>query len=208
VNIEIWADIICPWCGLGAHRLDRAVAEARERGQDVTLVHHAFQLEPDAPAGTRAVRDMLASRGYGKGQMIASWERIESMAAREGLAPYQLDNITGNTRLAHELLAFASTRGHEEAAWQTMYRAYFGQKRPIFTVDDLVPIGEEMGLARDEVRAVLDDGTFAARVDADLREAASLGISGVPFVLLDRERVLHGAQPLEVFRQALSAHPA
>jgi predicted DsbA family dithiol-disulfide isomerase len=205
VNIEIWADIICPWCGLGAHRLDRAIAELRAAGKEVTLVHHAFQLEPDAPAGTRAVRDMLASRGYERGQMIAMWERIEAMAAREGLAPYHLDNITGNTRLAHELLAFASTRTHEEAAWQTMYRAYWQEKRPIFSVDDLVPIGEEMGLARDEVRAVLDDGRFGERVDADLREAATLGISGVPFVLLDRKRVIHGAQPLDVFRQALAA---
>ncbi|HUQ06543.1 MAG TPA: DsbA family oxidoreductase [Kofleriaceae bacterium] len=204
MKIEIWADVICPWCGLGAHRLDRAVADAVADGAEIELVHRSFQLDPDAPEEVRPVREMLRARGYGEAQLKGTWERLESMAAAEGLAPYQLDNVTGNTRRAHELLAFAATRGLEDVAWRTMYRAYWGEKLPIFSIDDLVPIGERIGLPAADVRAALTEERHRDNVTSDLRAAAQLGIRGVPFVLLDRRLAVNGAQPLEVFAGAIA----
>jgi predicted DsbA family dithiol-disulfide isomerase len=208
MKIEIWADIICPWCGLGAHRLDRAIADAREGGAEIELVHRSFQLDPDAPDEARPVREMLRARGYGEAQLAATWQRIETMAAAEGLAPYQLDNVTGNTRRAHQLLAFAADRGLEDEAWPTMYRAYWGEKRPVFSVDDLVPIGEQIGLPAADVRGALVEGRYRDAVTGDLRAAAQLGVRGVPFVLLDRRLAVSGAQPLEVFKNAIKAAAA
>ena len=204
MKIEIWADIICPWCGLGAHRLDRAVAEAVAGGADITVVHRSFQLDPDAPIEPHPVREMLRARGYDEAQLTASWERIEAMATAEGLAPYQLDNVTGNTRRAHELLALAAARGLEDIAWRTMYRAYWGEKLPIFTIEHLVPIGERIGLPAEDVRDVLRDERYRDTVTGDLRAAAQLGVRGVPFVLLDRRLAVSGAQPLEVFAGAIA----
>ena len=202
MKIEIWADVICPWCGLGQHRLELALAAFAHR-DEVELVHRSFQLDPRAPATPQTVREMLRAKGMSDAQMTATWARIEAMAASEGLTPYLLDNVVANTRPVHELLALASARGHEDAAWKRVYRAYFGERRSIFDVDALVALGGELGLDADEVRAALADGRYRAQVDGDAREAHELGATGVPFVLIERRLAIAGAQPLTTFAQAL-----
>lgn len=204
MKVEIWSDVICPWCGLGQHRLEAALAGLAHRDQ-VEVVHRSFQLDPAHPPGTRPVRAMLAAKyGMSDAQVQASTRQIEDMAAAEGLAPYRvLDNQVGNTRLAHELLAFAAERGHEDAAWKRLYRAYFGEGRSIFDVDALVALGEELGLDGPELRAALESGRHRDKVEEDGREARALGCRGVPFVVIDRRFGVSGAQPVEVFRSAL-----
>jgi predicted DsbA family dithiol-disulfide isomerase len=204
MKIEIWSDVICPWCGLGQHRLDQALASFEHR-EDVEVVHRSFQLDPRFEGPALPVRDMLAKKyGMGEAQLEATFERIESLAASEGLSPYVVgENEVGNTRLAHELLALASECGLEDAAWKRLYRAYFGERRSIFDLDALVAIGEELGLDGAEVRAALTDGRFRRRVEADGDEARQLGASGVPFVVIDRHYAVAGAQPADTFRQAI-----
>jgi predicted DsbA family dithiol-disulfide isomerase len=204
VNIEIWSDVICPWCGLGQHRLDAALAAFPHR-DGVTVTHRSFQLDPSAPAATRPVRDMLRQKyGMNDAQLDASARRIEALAAADGLQPYHVgDNRVGNTRLAHELLAFAAERGREDAAWKRLYRAYFGEVRSIFDVDALVALAEDIGLDGTEARDALTTGRYTAKVEADGREARRLGCTGVPFVVIDRRFAVAGAQPLETFRAAL-----
>src|SRR5690606_29818317 len=137
-------------------------------------------------------------------QLDATFRRVESIAANDGISPYIVgDNWVGNTRLAHQLLAFASERGFEDAAWKHLYRAYFGQKRSIFDLDSLVELGTELGRDAEEVRAVLLDERYRARVEADGREAQELGATGVPFVVVDRRLAVGGAQAVEVFQRAL-----
>ncbi len=204
MKVEIWSDVICPWCGLGQHRLDRALA-AFPRREAVEVVHRSFLLDPDAGPGVRPVRESLARKyRLDDAQLDATFARIESLAAADGLTPYHVgENVTGNTRLAHELLALASARGLEEVAWKRLYRAYFGERRSIFDLDSLVALGQDVGLDPEEVRAALADGRYRARVDADDREARALGATGVPFVVIDRRYGVAGAQPTEVFLQAL-----
>jgi len=202
MKIEIWADVICPWCGLGQRRLDLAVAELGRA--DVEVVHRSYQLDPRAASEPRPVRDMLRAKGMTEAQMEATWARIAAMAAQDGLSPYLLDTVVGNTSQVHELLAFASSKGLEDVAWKRVYRAYFGERRSIFGVDALVELGTELGLDSTETRAALTDATYRAKVADDVREARELGVSGVPYVLIDRKRAISGAQPLDVFRQALA----
>ncbi len=202
MQVEIWSDVICPWCGLGQHRLDRAVAELARRDQ-VTVRHRSFQLDPDAPAEPRPVREMLRARGYPEAALRATWARIEAMAAAEGLTPYLLDNMVASTALAHELLALAAARGLEEVAWKRLYRAYFGERLSIFGVDALAERGVEIGLDPDEVRAALADRRHRPEVERDRREAHALGATGVPFVVIDRRVAIAGAQSIAVFREAL-----
>ena len=199
MKIEIWSDVICPWCGLGAHRLDLAIAGR----DDVELVHRSFQLDPGAPETPRTTREMLRARGYGEAQMAATWARIEAMAAADGLTPYHLDNLVANTRQTHEMLALAAERGLEAAAWKRLYEAYWRERLSIFGADALAERGAEIGLDPDEVRAALADGRYRAKVERDARDAAELGATGVPFVVVDRRFAIPGAQPLETLRQVL-----
>lgn len=203
MKVEIWSDLICPWCGLGQHRLDRALA-AFEHAEHVEVVHRSFQLDPGAPQEPEPVARMLAKKGMPPAQVSAMTRRVEALAAADGLSPYIVgDNIVGNTRLAHELLAMASERGLEAAAWERLYRAYFGEQRSIFDVESLVTLAGEIGLDPEEARAALTDGRYRARVEADGAEARALGCNGVPFVVLDRRYAVSGAQAVDVFLNAL-----
>lgn len=206
MKIEIWSDVICPFCGIGQHRLDAALADFPHRDQ-VQVVHRSFQLDPSYPAGApRPAKEMLRTKyRMSDAEVRANTARIEAMAAADGLSPYKVgDNLVGNTRMAHELLAFAAERGLEDAAWKRLYRAYFGEGRSIFDLDALVALGVEIGLDAGEAREALTSGRYAAKVEADGREARALGATGVPFVVIDRRNGVAGAQPLEAFRSALA----
>ncbi|MGH8911113.1 MAG: DsbA family oxidoreductase [Acidimicrobiia bacterium] len=212
MKVEIWADIICPWCGLGSHRLEKAVAEFEHGGQ-IEVVQRSFQLDPSAPAGTLVpVAEMLQTRkGVTLDQVRAMTSRVESLAAAVGLEPFVvLDYFTGNTALAHELLAYAREQGRPEDAWAAMFRAYFGEARSIFETDSLVEIGTEMmALDRPGIVEALESRRFRDQVMADQVEAHRLGARGVPFIVVDRAYGISGAQPvpqlIQVLDQAWSA---
>jgi len=205
VRIEIWSDVICPFCGIGQHRLDQALAGFANR-DDVEIVHRSFQLDPSFPVGTTMrSTDMLRSKyRMSEAQARANTERVEQMAAADGLAPYVVgDNTVGNTRLAHEMLAFAAERGLEDAAWKRLYKAYWAETKSIFDLPSLVALAAEIGLDPAETREALTSGRYTAKVENDAREAKALGANGVPFIVIDRRLGISGAQPLATFKNAL-----
>ncbi len=200
MEIEIWSDVICPFCGLGNKRLENALSRFEHRDQ-VTVTHKSFELHPSAPPGkVSTAREMLRKKyGLTDAQIEAQHGRIEAEAAEEGLVPYVLtDNSVGNTALVHELLAYASDQGREQEAWEHIYRAYWGETRSIFTPDALVELATEIGLDPDETRAVLADRRYRARVVDEMDEAQQLGATGVPFIVIDRRYGIAGAQPTDV----------
>ena len=204
MQVEVWADVICPWCGLGAHRLDAALERFPHR-DEVQVTRRSFQLDPGAaPGSSEPVRDMLRAKGLDDGQIDAMTRRVESLAESEGLRPYHvLDNRVGSTGLAHELLAYAADQGQQAAAWQHLFTAYFGEARPIFSAGDLVTLAGEIGLDTDGAREALLSHRYAARVAQEGREAAELGATGVPFFVIDRRYGVAGAQPAETLLAAL-----
>lgn len=205
MRVEIWTDIICPWCGLGNHQLDTAL-ERFGHADDVQLVHRSFQLDENAPSDrTESVRQMLRQKkGLSDAQVDAITARVEKLAEAQGLQPYVVrDNQVGNTALAHELAAWATELGRGKEVWDALYQAYFGAARSIFDVDSLVTLASELGLDADAAREVLTSRRYASQVKADGREARELGVSGVPFILIDRRYAVSGAQPVEVLTQAL-----
>ena len=205
MKIEIWSDVICPWCGLGQHRLDAALATFPGRAE-VTVVHRSFELAPSFPKDTVVpIRDLLRTKyRLSDAQAAESTGRIEALAAAEGLSPYNVGkNHVGNTRLAHEMLAFAEEQGLEAAAWARIYRAYFGEGRAIFDEDSLVALATEIGLPAPEVREALRSGRYGSKVEADSKAAKKLGCTGVPFIVIDGRFRIEGAQAMEVFRATL-----
>jgi len=141
-------------------------------------------------------------------RLEASTRQIEEMAKREGLHPYRvLDNQVGNTRLAH-----ASAEGKNRVAWDAIFRAYFGQARPIFGLDDLLGLADEIGMEREKTRRVLTEGRFGQQVQDDVESAQRLGTTGAPYIVVDGRYALAGAQDtdtlLDVLRQVWEeTHP-
>lgn len=203
LSIEIWSDVICPWCGLGQRRLDKAIS-GFVHSAALKVVHRSFELDPSAATVPVPVRQMLQKKyRLGEIELSQMFARIEGLAKDEGLSPYIVgDNQVGNTHLAHELLAMARSL-EVKGAWQHMFRAYFGDRHSIFEVDSLTVMGVQLGLDRTLVNESLLSGRFKEDVDADVSRARELGISGVPFVLLNSRLAVSGAQSVETFSHAI-----
>jgi len=205
MQIEVWSDIICPWCGLGLHRL-RAALAGFEHAAEIELVHRSFQLDERAPADqTESVRSMLRKKGLTDPQIDSATSRVAALAAAEGLVPYHvLDNKVGNTSLAHELAAWATEQGRGSELWDRLFVAYFGEAKSVFEIDALVELAQSVGLDADGAREALTSRRYAEQVRKEGREAGRLGANGVPFFVIDRKFAIGGAQPAPVLLQALS----
>jgi predicted DsbA family dithiol-disulfide isomerase len=205
VRIDVWSDIVCPWCYVGKRRLEHALAEL-EDPDDVEVVHRSFQLNPAAPRDRTTDRAAGLKAKYGLSQLDlqAMEARLVGIAKDEGLDFHLDSQVSGNTFDAHRLVQMGRARGIQDAVVERLFRAYFTEQRSIFDGESLVPLAREAGLDEGEVRQVLAGDGYAEAVARDVAEAAALRVRGVPFFLLDGRLVLSGAQPLDVFRQALT----
>ena len=205
MDIHIWSDIICPWCYLGKRRFEHALALFDHR-DDVRVTHRSFQLDPSRPRHqTTNRRAMLKLKYQLSDQQVLDMDaRMERLADIEGLEYHLTDaGLTGNTLDAHQLLQLGKARGIQDAVIERLYRAYFTEQRSVFDRESLVTFAKEAGLEEREVRDALERDAYAEAVTADIREARSLGVSGVPFFVIGGYGV-SGAQPSEVFGEALS----
>jgi len=206
MRIDIWSDIVCPWCYVGKRRFERALDRFEDRAA-VQVVHRSFQLDPSRPKGhTQKRREMLMAKySLSVDQAETLDARMEQTAADEGLE-YHLgeDGVTGNTFDAHRLLQLAGARGLQDALVERFFRGYFTEGRSVFDADSLTGLAVEAGLDATEVRDLLAGDAYADAVAADMREARTLGVNGVPFFVIDRRFGVSGAQASEVFAQTLT----
>ena len=205
MQIEVWADVVCPWCYVGKRRLQAAVAE-RGIADDVDIVHRAFQLDPTASTTTEPTVDHLAAKyGVTREQALDMMSDVTEVAAAEGL-DYHLDRTrTGNTRNAHRLALWTQDQDPvlAQRLLEAMYSAYFEQGRGVFSTDDLVALAAEVGLDADAAREMLAGTAYLDQVVQDQVLARTFGANGVPFFVIDRAYGVSGAQPLEVFLDAI-----
>lgn len=206
MRVEIWSDIACPWCYVGKARFEKALAAFPHR-DGVEVVHRSFELDPGRAKGdTGLVLPMLMQKyGMSEEQAREGERRLGENAAAEGLDYRTEGRDHGNTFDMHRLLHFAKEQGRQDELIGLLYRANFAEERSVFADDArVVELAVEAGLEEAEVRGVLaDPERYADDVRADEREAAELGANGVPFFVLDRKYGVSGAQPAEVFTQAL-----
>ena len=205
MKIEVWADVVCPWCYIGKRRLQSALAE-RGIADEVEIVHRAFQLDPTASTTTAPTIDHLAAKyGVSRDEALAMMSNVTEVAAGEGLE-YHLDRtMTGNTRNAHRLVLWAQEQDPVAAQrlLEAMYSAYFEQGRGVFSIDDLVALAAESGLEADAAREMLAGSAYLDQVVEDQVLARTFGANGVPFFVIDRAYGVSGAQPVEVFLNAI-----
>ena len=205
MRIDIWSDVVCPWCYLGKRRFEHAL-EAFDDRAGVQVVHRSFQLDPARPKGqTQKRREMLMSKYHlTAAQVLALDVRMEQTAAADGLEYHMGDGVTGNTLDAHRLLHLAADRGVQNAVLERFYRAYFTEGRSLFDDASLASLAIDAGLEGGEVAKVLAGDAYGAAVAADIREAQALGANGVPFFVFDNRFGVSGAQSCDVFAQVLA----
>lgn len=204
MQIEIWSDVVCPWCYLGKRRFERALASFEHRAE-VEVVYRSFELDPAAePEVTAPTVQVLASKyGMSVAQAEDAQRQMEQRAAQDGLQFRMAGLRSGNTRDAHRLLHLAGEHNLQAELVERLHRAYFTEQASVFDAASLTELAVEVGLGRDEVTAVLASKQYDDAVQAEERLAQSLGITGVPFFVLDRRYGISGAQPAETMAQAL-----
>ena len=201
--VEIWSDVVCPWCYLGKRRLEAALEQFPHR-DDVEVRWRSFQLDPQAPASRDVPADEHLAAKY---QMSVEDARglnaqMTELAAREGLE-YHLDRTRGgNTFDAHRLIHLGAARGVQDAVKERLMRAYFTEGEPVGDHEALVRLAAEAGLDAAEARATLETDAYADDVRGDEELARRIGIQGVPYFVLDRRFGVSGAQPAEILVQA------
>jgi predicted DsbA family dithiol-disulfide isomerase len=213
LKVEIWSDVVCPWCYIGKRRLESALARFEHR-DEVDVTWRSFELNPGAPTEEHSgLAERLAAKyGMTLEQAKAANARVAATAAGEGLE-FRLDVARpGNTFDAHRLIHLARKHGVQDQAKERLMAAYFTEGRRVGDPETLVELIAEVGVGPSEAREALDAGTYGPEVRADERDAAELGITGVPFFVLDRRYGVSGAQPPELMLQALQqawteAHP-
>ncbi len=205
MKIEIWSDVICPFCYIGKTQLEAALIET---GLSADIEHKAFRLMPgEAPY---PIEEMFARRyGQSPEQAKASMRNVEVMAAGQGLEFHIPGTKAGDTTDAHKLLILAGDRGVQVELLSALYKAYFTDTRDVFDRDVLLAIAGEAGLDHAEAEKALNSEELKARVAADQRTAETFGVRGVPFVVIDRKIAVSGAQGVPNFVKALlTAEPA
>jgi predicted DsbA family dithiol-disulfide isomerase len=215
IQIDVFADLACPWCYIGERRLFNAIETLKKSdpGVHVNIDWRPFQLQPDLPQSTLPWKDFVPAK-------FGSWDRAEEMfehvaaAGREDGAHFDFDKIAGavNTLLAHRLILFAAEHGDPWPLIDRLFRAYFAEGEDIGDAERLVQIASSHGMEPAEVSAYLASDEGTRRVEATQELASRLGIEGVPFFVFDSSIGLSGAQPpeafLTAFRQVLEGHPA
>lgn len=204
MKIEIWSDVVCPWCYIGKRRFESALANFAHR-DEVEVTWRSFELNPNSPAQeTGSLTEMLATKyGVTPERAAAMNENVTQMARQEGLE-YHLDKArSGNTFNAHRLIHLAAHHNQQDAAKERLMHAYFTEGQAVGDPETLVTLGAEVGLPAEEVRTMLASDEYRADVRADQQRAASFGIRGVPFFVINEQFGISGAQSAEVILETL-----
>ncbi|QCU78919.1 DsbA family oxidoreductase [Citricoccus sp. SGAir0253] len=206
MKIEIFSDVACPWCYIGKRRFETALA-AFEHRDEVEVEWKSFQLDPTLPEhDDRREVDYLAEvKGLPREQVTQMLAHVGEQARGEGLS-YDFENlVVANSWRAHRLVQRAKAVSPEAAAAleEELFRAHFEQGLDIGDEQVLARLGTAAGLTDEQVREAFTDAQWEAAVKQDLAAARALGVSGVPFFVLDRRYGISGAQPAELFAQAL-----
>jgi predicted DsbA family dithiol-disulfide isomerase len=200
IEIDVWSDVVCPWCFIGRRRLQKAIT-SHAAGREVIVRHRAFQLQPDARDVVRT-DEMLASKyKVDKEQVAAMQANVCSIADGEGLCYDLTETLSGNTVDAHRLILWAEEIGRGDDLLEAIYSAYFEKKRSIFSHQDLIAIAIEIGIDSEQVVELLNSDRFIDQVKEDQSLAHQLGANGVPFYVINMKFGISGAQPQEHFDQ-------
>jgi predicted DsbA family dithiol-disulfide isomerase len=205
MKIEIWSDIMCPFCYIGKRHFESALKQFTH-AENVQIEWKSFQLDPTIPKMDERVdvyQYLADKKGMSIEQSKAMHENVIQMAKNAGL-DYNFDiAVVGNSKDAHRLIQFAKTKELGDQAEEALFKAYFTDGKNMADLNDLIEIGASIGLESQALKAILESDAFAYEMMQDIQEAQNIGVQGVPFFVFDRKYAVSGAQPVEAFLQTL-----
>ena len=205
MKVEIWSDVMCPFCYIGKRRFEKALNQFSHKN-DIEVVWKSFQLNPNQETNPdiSVTEDLATKKGWSLDYTRQMSAYVTDMAAREGLT-YDFDKaVVANSFNAHRLLQFAKTVGKGDELKEALLRGYFTEGKNTDDDQTLIALGTNIGLdATEGERVVMDQLAYAQSVQADIAEAQQLGIQGVPFFVVDRKYGISGAQEVATFTQTL-----
>lgn len=207
MKVEVWSDIMCPFCYIGKRHYEAAIKEFAN-SQNIELIWKSYQLDPEIPEKIESRVDVyqyLADRkGISYDQSVQMHKRVLEMADAAGLH-YNLDKlVVANSFKAHRVIQFAKTKGLGDMAEEVFFEAYFINGKDLADDKTLAELGEKIGLSESDVQEALTNDEYAYTVKQDIMESQQIGVTGVPFFVFNRRYGISGAQPVEAFVQTLN----
>lgn len=205
MTIEVWSDVMCPYCYMGTRMLHTALAGFPHRDR-VNLIWRSYQLQPDLKTDTGMdVYQLLARKGYDRQTVAKAHAELKEKGARQGIVFHFDRTVIANTFNAHRLLHFARESGNQDRAHEILFRAYFTDGRNVDDPATLLSLGEEAGLDTAGLAQVLRSDAYADAVRAEMAEARDLGIEAVPHFMFDRNHEVIGAEGATLLLDTLTA---
>lgn len=204
MKIEIWSDIVCPFCYIGKRHLEQAL---KNTGKQVEIEWKSFQLDPTVTledAGASVVEHLAAKKGMSVEQVNGMMNHVETMATNAGLDMKLRSSFVMNTFHAHRVLHFAKSLGKGSELKEAFLKAHFTDNLNLNEDENLIQVAVSVGLNEADVQRVLSSNEFEEAVNEDAYTAQQFGARGVPFFVFNRESAVSGAQPVEVFEQILN----
>jgi protein disulfide-isomerase len=198
--VEIWSDIMCPFCYIGKRKFEMALSQFPQKDK-IELVWKSFQLAPEIKTQPdKNIHQFLADRkGMSLEQAKRMNEQVKQLAKQVGLTYHFDKSVVANTFNAHRFAHFAKQYGKQNEAEEILFRSYFTDGKNIDDFPTLIQLGKEIGLDSDKLKTALEDGSYADDVKQDIYEAKQVGVRGVPFFLFNRKFAVSGAQDSKVF---------
>lgn len=204
MKIEIWSDVICPFCYIGKRKLENALAKFPQK-EAIEIEWKSFQLNPDQKTNPKisTLEYLAETKGWSLEQAREISSQVAGMAESEGLI-FNFENaVVANTKNAHRLIHLAKAADKGGEMKERLLKAYFTEGLNIDDSETLISLGKEIGLEEESIKKLLESNQYEDAVDQDIYESRLIGVKGVPFFVLDRKFGISGAQPDEVFTQTL-----
>ena len=204
MKIEIWSDVMCPFCYIGKRNFEKALTQFAEK-EKIEIVWKSFQLDASVPdIATESYEEYLVKRkGLSAEQVKGMLQNVTQMAREAGL-DYHFDrSVIVNSLKAHRLIQFAKTRNLGDEAEERLFHAFFTEGKSKPDIDTLTQLGVEIGLDATELQVAFTDERYAYQVNQDIQEARQIGVNGVPFFVFNRKYAISGAQPPQAFLETL-----
>ena len=204
MQIEVWSDVVCPWCYIGKRRLEMALAKF-PHWESVQVIWRSFELDRDSPRHQPGTLEEMLSRKYAVSpqQAAAMNAQVTEVAKEVGLDYRLAEAHPGNTFDAHRLIHFAESRQLGDGAAERLMHAYFSESLAVGDRAALARLAPEFNISEKEALAMLESEAYSDEVRADEARAAEFGITVVPYFVIDESIGISGAQPVEVFSTAL-----
>lgn len=205
MKIEIWSDVMCPFCYIGKRHLEKAM-ENVPFSKEIEIEWKSYQLNPEYHNTTNeSLYDYLAkAKGMTVEQAKQMTRNVVEMASHAGLALDFDRSVPANSFDAHRFLHLAKSKGLQNEAEEALFHAHFMEGKDIADKETLSAIGEALGLSKEETATILESDNFAQEVKYDIYESQQFGIRGVPYFVFDQKYALSGAQPIETFKAAIT----